>query len=189
MRAVLGARRSSLFLTPSRAVLEAQIPTISTALAVELTGQGISRQSYGLRTKIFEVEQWVPNSSCPIHEAHPEVSFTLMMGAPARHSKKTWGGMVERRDALDRAGIVLDQITPDAQRYAAVDDMFDAAALAWTARRVHEGTAESFPATPETSADGTTHRDLGREQPRAVSDSIHLDSVHLDAVRLDRTPP
>lgn len=155
-RAVLGPRRSSLFLTPARAVLEAETHAIATALAVELTGQGISRQSYGLRAKIFEVAQWVPNAPCPVDEAHPEVSFTRMIGAPASHSKKTWAGMVERRDALDRAGVVLDHITPDAQRYAAVDDMFDAAVLAWTARRIHEGTAESFPATAETTADGTT---------------------------------
>ena len=147
-RAVLGPRRSSLFLTPSLAVLEAETHAIATALAVELTGQGISRQSYGLRAKIFEVAQWVPGASCAAHEAHPEVSFTRLMGAPAHHSKKTWAGMVERREALDRAGIALDDITPDAARYAAVDDMYDAAVLAWTARRIHEKTAESFPSRP-----------------------------------------
>ena len=48
-RAVLGARRSSLFLTPSLPVLEAETHAIATALAVKLTEQGISRQSYGLR--------------------------------------------------------------------------------------------------------------------------------------------
>ena len=87
-RAVLGRRRSSLFLTPSLAVLEAETHAIATALAVELTGQGISRQSYGLRAKIFEVAQWVSGAPCPVHEAHHEVSFTRLMGAPASHSKK-----------------------------------------------------------------------------------------------------
>ena len=153
-RAVLGARRSSLFLTPSLPVLEAETHAIATALAVKLTEQGISRQSYGLRTKIFEVAQWVASAPCPVHEAHPEVSFTRLIGTPAKQSKKTWAGMVERRDALDRAGIVLDDITHEAARSAAVDDMFDAAVLAWTARRIHEGTAESFPAMPKVGADG-----------------------------------
>ena len=83
-----------------------------------------------------------------------KVSFTRLIGAPANHSKKTWAGMVERREALDQAGIVLDHLTPDAARFAAVDDMFDAAVLAWTARRIHDGAAESFPATPKVGTDG-----------------------------------
>ena len=70
-RRVLGSRRSSLFLTPSLAVLEAETHAIATALAVELTGQGISRQSYGLRTKIFEVAQWVPGTSWPVRGLRP----------------------------------------------------------------------------------------------------------------------
>ena len=114
------SRRRSLY-------WEAENHAIATALAVKLTGQGISRQSYGLRAKIFEVAQWVTGAPCPVHEAHPEVSFTRLMGAPAKHSKKTGAGMVERRGALDRAGIGLRDITRDAARYAAVDDMFDAA--------------------------------------------------------------
>lgn len=141
-RTFLAARRSSVFLTPQRDVLEATPYAAATALAVQLTGRGISRQSYGLAAKIFEVEGWLREARCRrVVEVHPEVSFATMLGRPARHSKKTWAGMVERRDALAAAGILLDGPLGAAGARAAVDDVLDAAAAAWTARRFAAGAA------------------------------------------------
>ncbi len=70
-----------------------------------LTLRGISQQAYALGPKILEVERWLPSSPCPVYEVHPEVSFAVLLGEPARASKKTWAGMVERRRALEAAGI------------------------------------------------------------------------------------
>ncbi len=148
-RAMLGPRRHSLFLTHPHAVLAAETHAVSTALAAERMDAGISQQSYALRSKIFEVAAWLPNAPGPAWEAHPELSFSELLDHPALHSKKTWGGMTERRAALERAGIVVDDVSAEAARHAAVDDMLDAAVLSWTAQRIHEQTAYSIPSPPE----------------------------------------
>lgn len=147
-RRFLGPRRSSVFFTPVRAAVEAATHAEATAASLRETGAGLSRQAYALARKILEVERWLPTAPCPVYEVHPEVSFAVMLGAPARASKKTWAGLVERRRALVAAGIDLDGADGPAATAAAVDDMIDAAAAAWTARRLAAGTARSFPAGP-----------------------------------------
>ena len=144
-RARLGRRASSVFLTPLRDVLAAATYAEANALSVELSGRGISRQAYALAAKVFEVEQWLTTTGRTVVEVHPELTFTEMLGAPATHSKKTWAGMIERRDALAREGIRLGGDLGLAGALAAVDDVLDAAAVAWTARRVRDGTAVCHP--------------------------------------------
>ncbi len=147
-REFLGARRSSVFNTPVREAIEAPTHALATQEGFLRTGAGISQQAYALGRKIREVEQWLPSSPCPIHEVHPEVSFAVLLGAPARASKKTWAGMIERRVGLEAAGIVLDGVEGDAAVRASVDDMLDAAVAAWTAGRIAHGAARSFPDPP-----------------------------------------
>lgn len=137
-----------------REVLEAETHAEATRMAKARTGTGISQQTYALRKKILEVERWLPSSPCPVYEVHPEVSFAVLLGAPARASKKTWAGMVERRNALEAAGISLDAIEDVATRRAAVDDVLDAAIAAWTAERIAAGTARSFPSPPQRDVSG-----------------------------------
>lgn len=153
-RALLGARRNSLFLTPPRAVLEAATHAEATELSVQLTGKGVSQQSYALRSKIFEVAQWLPRAPCPVWEVHPEVSFAVLIGRPAASSKKSWAGMTERRDALAAAGISLERVAASVGRLAAVDDVVDAAVAAWTALRLLNKTAISLPEESQVDADG-----------------------------------
>ena len=153
-RAALGARRSSLFITPVRESLVAATHLAATTTSVRLTGSGISQQSFALAPKIFEVEAWLHLAPCPVFEVHPELAFTVMIGAPPTASKKTWAGMIERRTALAAVGIVLDHVGGDASKRAAVDDMLDAAAAAWSATRLLDWTARSFPDPPEVGPDG-----------------------------------
>ena len=155
-RRFLGARRSSVFLAPVREAIVAQTHALATQAALARTGTGISQQAYALGRKILEVERWLPSSPWPVYEVHPEVSFAVLLGAPARASKKTWAGMVERRNALQAAGIDLDQISADsgAATRASVDDMLDAAVAAWSAGRIARGAARSFPNPPELDASG-----------------------------------
>jgi predicted RNase H-like nuclease len=155
-KAILGARRNSVFFTPVRAALEAPNHATATKLSLELTGSGISQQSYALRMKIFEVERWLPVAPCGVWEVHPEVPFTFLIGSPASASKKTWLGMIERRQALLEAGIDLDHVSDDASAQAAVDDMLDAGVAAWTAQRLIDGTARSVPEQPEVDSAGRT---------------------------------
>ena len=140
-RRALGARRNSVVYTPPRAALCAASHAEGTAIALTLTGLGMSQQAYALGAKILEVEEWLTFAPCRVLEVHPEVSFAELLGAPASAPKKSWLGMVERYRALAGAGIYLEELTGAAARAAAVDDMLDAGVAAWTARRVHVGPA------------------------------------------------
>lgn len=149
----LGPRRqASVFFTPMRAVVEAMTWAEANVVSMTAAGVGISRQSHALAPKILEVERWLTAAPCPVYEVHPEVSFAVLLEQPATASKKTWAGMVERRRALTGAGIDLDDVPDGAASVAAVDDVLDAAVVAWTARRIAAGVAVSLPAPPEPGA-------------------------------------
>ena len=132
-----------MFLTPVREALEADTHALATQAAIARTGAGISHQAYALRGKILEVEQWLSSSPFPLYEVYPEVSFAVLLGTPARASKKTWAGMVERRNALEAAGITLNGIEGVATVVAA-----------WTGRRIASRTARSFPDSPQLDPSG-----------------------------------
>jgi predicted RNase H-like nuclease len=152
-RAHLGRKASSIFLTPARSVLTARSYTDACAVARSLDGRAISRQAWALRTKILEVGTWLPAAPCPVYEVHPEVSFSLLTGAPISAGKRTAAGLAARRQALEGAGILVPTDLADASGVAA-DDVLDAAVVAWSARRIAAGQARSFPDPPELSADG-----------------------------------
>jgi predicted RNase H-like nuclease len=121
----------------------------------ELTGRGISSQAYRLRAKILQVDRWRQTRlPCPVVEAHPELSFSAMAGAPLRDSKSTWAGAVRRRQLLAARGIDLAGDLGLAGLRVGVDDVLDAAAVAWTARRVADGCARRLPAEAERFSDG-----------------------------------
>jgi predicted RNase H-like nuclease len=122
------------------------------AVARALDGRAISRQAWALRTKILEVGAWLPTAPCPVYEVHPEVSFSLLTGAPIVAGKRTAAGLAARRRALEEAGIVVPADLADASGVAA-DDVLDAAVVAWSAGRIAAGQARSFPDPPEISAD------------------------------------
>lgn len=151
---LLGARHSSVFLTPVRAAVEAPSHAEATAASVRLTRAGVSQQAYRIGPKLLEVDGWLPRAPCPVFESHPELSFMHLLGRPARAPKKSWAGMSERRAALARAGISLDHVSGPAATAAAVDDMLDAAVVAWTATRLLRGEAVSVPDPPETNDEG-----------------------------------
>ena len=69
-------------------------------------------------------------------------------------SKKTWAGMMMRREVLIRVGIDLDHVTGGAGYRAATDDMLDAAVATWTAKRILEGDARTIPAIEQVGSRG-----------------------------------
>lgn len=155
-REALGRRWSSLFITPVRAAVEAADYQAATAENRRLAGEGLSRQAFALRAKILDVDRWLRAGSptpARVVEAHPELSFASMAGAPLRSRKNTWAGAAQRRALLAQAGIVLDGDLGLAGEQAGVDDVLDAAAAAWTARRVSHGSARCLPPSPEVFSD------------------------------------
>jgi predicted RNase H-like nuclease len=150
----LGPRRSSVFRVPPRPVWQAPDFAAANKLCRELTGVGLSRQSWALRPKLLEANVIWERHPKLLFEAHPEVSFRTMAGAPLAHAKKTWSGQSSRRELLHRHGIALpDELGPAGQ--APPDDVLDAAAVAWSAHRMATGAAASHPDPPETHQ-GTT---------------------------------
>jgi len=87
-------------------------------------------------------------------EVHPEVSFAQLAGSPLPDGKRTWAGVHHRRRLLAEAGVHLWDDVGEAGRHAAVDDVLDAAAAAWTAVRVATGTATTLPNPPAEYSDG-----------------------------------
>ena len=168
-RGVLGKRSSSIFSAPAAGVIDRYCEIgeqltydCAKKLNEELTGteeakgKGLSRQSWALVPKIAEVRDYLtthPEEQGCVHEVHPEVSFAAMNAqngggrpfAPMRHPKAKAGGSVERRALLRR--IFEDRFEElegkapecDFGKRAALDDLYDALACLWTARRIQKG--------------------------------------------------
>ena len=76
-------------------------------------------------------------------------AFSIIPKIP--HNKKTWGGSRARLSLLKSAGIELPDALGDVDGVG-MDDVIDAAAAAWSARRIAARSALAFPA-------GTSQRD------------------------------
>lgn len=77
-------------------------------------------------------------------EVHPECSFRLMAGEALAHNKKSYNGMMLRKQLLEQEGILIP-VELEEIGGVAVDDVFDAAAVAWTAHRYAIRKARSLP--------------------------------------------
>ena len=154
IRKAVGPRWASVFMTPVRPSLEAADFATATAASRRLAGEGISRQAFALQAKILQVDNWVRQTRHRVVEVHPEASFAQLAGAPLHSAKSTWAGIARRRQLLTEAGIVLPDDLGTAGEKAAVDDVLDAAAAAWTAMRVIRYQARPHPDPPELFSDG-----------------------------------
>ncbi|HTZ91072.1 MAG TPA: DUF429 domain-containing protein [Streptosporangiaceae bacterium] len=152
-RKAAGRRWASVFMTPVRAAIEMADYRQACDVNRRLAGCGISKQAFNLRDKILQVDRWLQQAPCPVAEVHPELCFGELAGAPLADAKSTWPGAVTRRELLAAAGIVLEGDLGLAGQQVGVDDVLDAAAVAWTARRVADGNARRLPAEPERFSD------------------------------------
>jgi predicted RNase H-like nuclease len=99
---------------------------------------GLSAQSCGIFDKVWEADRFVRVGRRAewVFEAHPELCFQRMRGAGLA-SKKTAQGV------LQRLALVRSQF-PDAEEqmreadHGVMDDLLDAYAALWTARRIAE---------------------------------------------------
>ena len=159
-RAALPGKGSSVFPTLVRAAYEAASYAEGRAAMLAATAgepdgpRSCSAQAWQLGRKVLEVDAWARagDPGTRVVEVHPEVSFATMAGAPLLESKKSPAGVVARRAALASRG--LAGLPARAPRGAGLDDVLDAAAVAWTARRVLAGEARRLPDPPEVFSDG-----------------------------------
>jgi predicted RNase H-like nuclease len=144
-RGLLGPRRSSVFAIPPRAVWEQPSYQAANRRCRELTGQGFSAQAWGLRAKLLEANSYRDGCGHPLYEVHPELAFGALAGAPLAASKHTPAGRADRRRVLAEAGLEIPAGIPA----AILGDVLDAAAVAWSARRIAAGQAVTLPAGPQ----------------------------------------
>jgi predicted RNase H-like nuclease len=147
-----GARSSSVFSPPAQAALaHASYPEALAANRRQSPdGVGISKQTFHLFPKLRAVDaHMTPARQRRIREVHPELAFFAMHGeTPLHHSKHEVAGQAARRDLLRAHGFaaVEDALAAHASADVSHDDILDAHATCWTARRLHQGAAQRLPA-------------------------------------------
>ncbi len=145
-RALLGTRRSTVFPTPVRAVLDAVDYRDALARSRLACGKGLSKQAWNLMPKIREADELVrPHDEQRLFEVHPELAFSRLAGEVLLEPKKTPHGRARRLALLGTAlGLDDDAVRMlGAQRPgpgAAADDVTDAVAVALSARALDRGT-------------------------------------------------
>lgn len=154
------SRSSSLFAAPVRGALH--LPTYEATCAVHqaIDGRALSKQTWFLLPRIREVDallQSVPVWRPALHEGHPELSFATWNDAmPMPHPKKADEGRAERARLVESGwpgGLAEARATLPRGGWAD-DDLLDAFALLWTARRVAAGEAQYRPDPPDVDATG-----------------------------------
>ncbi len=141
-RRLLGPRRSSVFPAPVRAVLGAGSYEEACAVSRRASGKALSKQLFNIVAKVGEVDAvQSPLLQERLFEACPELSFAVMQhDAPMQHSKRSAIGQAERIAVLhEHFGVDVPAILEARASGAQPDDVLDALALAWTARRYLDG--------------------------------------------------
>ena len=156
LRGVLKGKTSSVFNAPSRAAL-AETGYVEASLRNQSeTGAKLSKQSHALFPKMRELDAVVQRfGQSVLREGHPEVSFSLMNGAPVLSKKREACGAGERKALLAAQGFDLDRILAQhSSKICALDDALDAVALLWTAQRYAAKQHIILPPQPMTDAVG-----------------------------------
>ncbi len=154
-RQAIGPRRSSVFPAPMRATLGATTYQEACELSQRACGRKLSQQAFAILPKIREVDGLMtPELQDRLLEVHPEVSFCALNG---HQSLEFWKRKPE--GAKERLRILASAYEDDlpalaAPKGAALDDLYDACAAAWTAGRIAYGTAQHLPDKPEFDARG-----------------------------------
>ncbi|MFG1323694.1 DUF429 domain-containing protein [Xanthobacter variabilis] len=170
VRPLLGGRQSSVFSVPSRAAVMAGLQPgedegkrYRAACAAALTSsdppRAVAKQCFHLFPKMGEVDALLRERSElveQVHECHPEVAFWAMNdGQPLPLPKKVKNrphlpGLELRRSLLASRGIPVDALSAQTALAlrAGLDDLIDACACAWSAKRVAYGKALRFPDPP-----------------------------------------
>ena len=167
-RQLLGhPRGASVFSPPAHDALQAD--TYEEALrrnrASGPDAPGLSKQAFHLVPKLRALAaRMTPERQDRVREVHPELAFYAMNGdVPVAESKHTEAGRSARRALLSANGMpdVMAAVEAMAAGPVGADDVLDAHAACWTARRIHEGTAERCP--PRDEAAPRTARGLRME--------------------------
>ena len=146
-------RASSVFPTPALGILHEEIYSVANLKHRDIDGRGLSRQAFAILPKIRDVNLLLqPNPALQqrVREIHPEVCFAFWnWGVPMQHRKASREGQAERVKLIDaewpgQRQAILDSL----QGSFEYDDLNDAFAALWTARRIAQGTARVLGTQP-----------------------------------------
>jgi len=165
-RGLLGPRRSLVFPAPLRAVLAARDYAEACTLRSRIEGRRMSRQAWNLVAKIKDVDELLARRAGldgRVFEVHPELAFReLAGGCPMSFPKRTGAGRAQRFETLVAhfGRDVGDALDWRRGRGCAADDVLDAFAVLWSARRIGSGRALCLPDAPPTDRAGRPMRIL-----------------------------
>jgi predicted RNase H-like nuclease len=155
VRALLGARQSSVFPVPSREAVYASsyLNACRVSLLTSDPPRSVQKQLFLIGPKIREVDHALrtdPALAARVFETHPELAFWRLNGErPLALPKKAKPGLALRCELLIAAGYPPAAVEASPPKGAGPDDVLDALACAAIARRIHAGIARSFPDEPE----------------------------------------
>jgi len=141
----LKGKASSVFPAPARPTLMARDHREASAINRKFSdpSHGISAQAYNILAKIAEVDKLLsPPMQNRVYEVHPELCFYAMNGdMSVREKKREADGQEKRAGLLRENGFPFDRMKhPTApRRHWGLDDLIDACACAWSARRIRDG--------------------------------------------------
>ena len=156
-RRFLGARGCCVFPAPYRSVVRASTYPEACALRERIDGKRMSQQAFGILAKIREVDSTIsPDLQSRVREGHPEVTFAVLEGGTAVPTpKKTRSGQEQRRSLLQAHFPELAEMERKSlPKGASMDDLLDAYAMLWTARRVRQGVHLTLPSAPQFDSRG-----------------------------------
>jgi len=149
-------RSASVFQTPARQTLGVKDYRKACDLNREATGKGISQQAFNILNKIAEVDTALRESAIDakrVFEVHPELAFMQLQieqGGEAvglKEGKTSEAGHAKRKALLEPVFSAALQTALDERiaRHAQKDDVLDAFAVLWSARRIAAGSAVVLP--------------------------------------------
>jgi predicted RNase H-like nuclease len=141
-RRLLGRAGSSVFPAPLRPVLTCSTYADACAVSRAASAKALSVQAWNLVPSIRSLDDALGEPPDPrVHEVHPELAFRELDDR-VTSPKATARGLAQRIRALEPVLDVLDALA-DAPPGVPAVDCLDACAVAWSARRIAEGSASS----------------------------------------------
>ena len=149
-RDFVGPRRSSVFPTPIRPALRCSTRPEACSITHAINGKKVGVQAFALFPKIEQIVDLLeahPQLATRTYEVHPEVSFRAWAEKPMAHYKKSVAGKQERQALIARE--FGTEVFARLQRESSIrlpdDDLADAFAALWSAKRIFAGSVAKFP--------------------------------------------
>ena len=152
-RKLLSKKASSVFTAPTPEMLDQPNYEKASLVSKRLFGKSMSLQSWYLFPKIKDVQTMIHHEDMQIYEIHPELSFRAMNNEQViLESKKTQEGFALRKALLSMhfKNFIFEDIRNQHARKDVMDnDILDALAVLWSAKRIQSNQASYLPQAPE----------------------------------------